>query len=127
MKISAMLGQRFKETPAECKIDSHIFMIRGGYMKRVGEGIYSLLPPGLRIVKKIENIIREEMNKIDGQEVLMPVAVPATLWKESGRFESVGSELLRFKDRGGVDMVLSMTHEEAVVHLARHTAESYMN
>ena len=65
MKISAMLGQRFKETPAECKIDSHIFMIRGGYMKRVGEGIYSLLPPGLRIVKKIENIIREEMNKID--------------------------------------------------------------
>ena len=127
MKISAMLGQRFKETPAECKIDSHIFMIRGGYMKRVGEGIYSLLPPGLRIVKKIENIIREEMNKIDGQEVLMPVTMPATLWKESGRFESVGSELLRFKDRGGVDMVLGMTHEEAVVHLARHTAESYMN
>ncbi len=127
MKISNMLGQRYKETPAECRITSHIFMIRGGYMKRVGEGIYSLLPPGLRIIKKIENIIREEMNRIDGQEVLLPVAMPATLWKESGRYYSIGSELLRFKDRGDVDMVLGMTHEEAVVHLARHTAESYMN
>ena len=127
MKIAKMLGQRFKETPAECKIQSHIFMVRGGYMKRVGEGIYSLLPPALRITKKIENIIREEMDKIGGQEVLLPVAMPATLWKESGRFEAVGAELLRFKDRGGIDMVLGMTHEEAAVHLARHTAESYMN
>lgn len=127
MKLSKMLGQRFKDTPAGCRIPSHIFMIRGGYMKQVGEGIFSLLPPGLRIVKKIENIIREEMNRIDGQEVLLPVAMPAALWKESGRYESVGSELLRFKDRGGSDMVLGMTHEEAIVHLARHTAESYSN
>lgn len=127
MKLSKMLGQRFKDTPAGCRIPSHIFMIRGGYMKQVGEGIFSLLPPGLRIVKKIENIIREEMNRIEGQEVLLPVAMPAALWKESGRYESVGSELLRFKDRGGSDMVLGMTHEEAIVHLARHTAESYSN
>ena len=125
MKFSQMLTKRFKDTPAECQIASHILMIRGGYMKNVGNGIYSLFPITKRITSKIENIIRQEMNAIDGQEVLFPVAMPATLWKESGRYEAVGSELLRFKDRGGNDMVLGMTHEEAAVHLARETAESY--
>ncbi len=125
MKFSQMLTKRFKDTPAECQIASHILMIRGGYMKNVGNGIYSLFPITKRITAKIENIIRQEMNAIDGQEVLFPVAMPAALWKESGRYEAVGSELLRFQDRGGNDMVLGMTHEEAAVHLARETAESY--
>lgn len=125
MKVSKLLGLRFKETPADCQIQSHIFMLRGGYIKNVGNGIFSLFTPAKRIAQKIETIIREEMNRIGGQEVLLPVAMPATLWKESGRFDSVKSELLRFKDRGGNDMVLGMTHEEAVVHLTRNTAQSY--
>ena len=125
MKFSSMLTKRFKDTPADCQIASHIFMIRGGYMKNVGNGIYSLFPITKRITSKIESIMREEMNRIDGQEVLFPVAMPATIWKESGRYDSIASELVRFKDRSGNDMVLGMTHEEAAVHLARETADSY--
>jgi len=125
MKFSAMLTKRFKDTPADCQIASHIFMIRGGYIKNVGNGIYSLFPVTKRITSKIEAILREEMDKIDGQEVLFPVAMPAGIWRESGRYDSIASELVRFKDRGGNDMVLGMTHEEAAVHLARETADSY--
>ena len=125
MKFSQMLTKRFKDTPADCQIASHIFMIRGGYMKNVGNGIYSLFPITKRITSKIEAIMREEMNRIDGQEVLFPVAMPANIWKESGRFDAIGSELVRFRDRGGNDMVLGMTHEEAAVQLARETADSY--
>ncbi|MDR0294180.1 MAG: proline--tRNA ligase [Oscillospiraceae bacterium] len=127
MKMSQLAGQRFKETPAECQIASHILMTRGGYIKNVGSGIFSLFTPAKRITQKIEAIIREEMDAIGGQEVMFPVAMPASLWKESGRFDSVGSELLRFKDRGGSDMVLGMTHEEAAVHLVRDAAPSYAN
>ncbi len=125
MKVSALLGERFKEAPSSCAIDSHKLMVRGGYMKYVGNGIYSLFTPAKRIAKKIENIIREEMDNIDGQEVLFPVVMPASLWEESGRYYSIGSELCRFKDRSGNGMVLGMTHEEAAVHLARNTAGSY--
>ena len=125
MKFTQMLTKRFKDTPADCQIASHIFMIRGGYMKNVGNGIYSLFPVTKRITSKIEAIMREEMNRIDGQEVLFPVAMPASIWRESGRYESIGSEMVRFKDRGGNDMVLGMTHEEAAVQLARETADSY--
>ena len=125
MKFTSMLTKRFKDTPADCQIASHIFMIRGGYIKNVGNGIYSLFPITKRITAKIEAILREEMDKIDGQEVLFPVAMPATIWKESGRYDSIANELVRFKDRGGNDMVLGMTHEEAAVHLARETADSY--
>ena len=100
-------------------------MMRGGYMKYVGNGIYSLFTPAKRITSKIEKIIREEMDRIDGEEVLFPVVMPATLWEQSGRYTSIGSEMARFKDRGGNNMVLGMTHEEAAVHLARDTAKSY--
>ncbi|GHU36985.1 proline--tRNA ligase [Clostridia bacterium] len=127
MKISQLLGQRFKETPSECQTASHTFLVRGGYIKNVGSGLISMFTPAKRIAQKIEQIIREEMDAIDGQEVMFPVVLPGSLWKESGRYESVGSELARFKDRGGVDMVLGMTHEEAAVHLARGTAQSYTN
>lgn len=125
MKVSKLLGQRFKNAPSDCVIESHALMTRGGYMKYVANGIYSLFMPAKRITKKIEAIIRDEMDKADGQEVMFPVAMPATLWEESGRYESVGSELARWKDRSGNKMVLGMTHEEAAVHLARDTAASY--
>lgn len=125
MLMSRLLGERYKEKPADATMVSHIFLLRGGYMRQVANGIYSLLPPAKRVVSKIENIIRQEMDAIDGQEVLMPVVLPAELWKESGRWESVGSELMRIKDRAGMDMLLGMTHEEAVVHLARSEAMSY--
>lgn len=125
MKLDKLVGERFKERPADCVIDSHALMIRGGYMKNVANGIYSQYMPLKKICKKIENIIREEMDAIDGQEVLFPVALPASLWDESGRYESVGSELLRFTDRNNSRMVLGMTHEEASVQLVREYANSY--
>ena len=125
MKVSKLLGQRFKNAPSDCIIESHALMTRGGYMKYMANGIYSLYMPAKRITKKIEAIIRDEMDKADGQEVMFPVAMPASLWEESGRYESVGSELARWKDRSGNKMILGMTHEEAAVHLARDTASSY--
>ena len=125
MKVKNLVGDRFKERPADCIIDSHALMVRGGYMKYVANGIYSSYPPLKRITKKIEQIIREEMDCIDGQEVSFPVALPGSLWEESGRYESVGAELLRFKDRNGSPMLLGMTHEEAAVHLVREYASSY--
>ncbi len=125
MKVSAMLGQRFKQAPSDCVIESHALMTRGGYIKYMANGIYSLYMPGKRIMRKIENIIREEMDAIGGQEVLFPVVMPAALWEQSGRYYSIGSEMARWTDRGGNPMVLGMTHEEAAVHLAKDTAISY--
>ena len=125
MKVCNLLGARFKNAPSDCTIDSHKLMIRGGYMKQMCNGIYSLYMPTKRITKKIENIIREEMDAIDGQEVMFPVVMPASLWEQSGRYTSIGSEMARFKDRSGSPCVLGMTHEEAAVHLAKNTAESY--
>ena len=127
MKLDKLVGERFKEKPSDCVIESHALMMRGGYMKDVAKGIYSQFTPLKRICQKIEGIIREEMDAIDGQEVLFPVALPASLWDESGRYESVGSELLRFRDRNGSKMVLGMTHEEAAVQLVRDYAKSYNN
>jgi prolyl-tRNA synthetase len=123
--MSKLVGRRIKEDPKDAATVSHKFLIRGGYIRPVSAGIYSLLPIGKRIVDKIEKIIREEMNRVEGQEVLMPVVLPAELWEESGRYQSVGAELLRFKDRNGKDMLLGMTHEEAVVHLLRTEVNSY--
>lgn len=125
MKLSKLVGDRFKERPADCIIDSHALMLRGGYIKYVANGIYSSYLPLRRITHKIEQILREEMDAIDGQEVQFPVALPASLWEESGRYESVGKELLRFTDRNGSPMVLGMTHEEAAVHLVREYGQTY--
>ncbi len=125
MKLDQLVGDRFKEKPSDCAIDSHALMIRGGYMKNVANGVFSQFPPLKRITAKIEAIIRQEMDAIDGQEVLFPVTLPGSLWEESGRFQSVGSELLRFKDRNNAQMLLGMTHEEAAVHLVREYANSY--
>ncbi len=125
MKLEKLVGDRFKERPSECAIDSHALMTRGGYMKYVANGIYSQYTVLRRISRKIEGIIREEMDGIDGQEVLFPVVLPGSLWEESGRYESVGSELVRFKDRNRNPLVLGMTHEEAAVHLVREYGQSY--
>lgn len=125
MKLDQLVGERFKERPADCVIDSHALMLRGGYMKYVANGIFSSYPPLRRILRKIEAIVREEMDAIDGQEVQFPVTLPASLWEESGRYETVGSELLRFHDRNNSPMVLGMTHEEAAVHLVREYGQSY--
>ena len=125
MKIDKLVGERFKEKPSDCVIDSHALMLRGGYMKNVANGIYSSFMPLRRITRKIENIIREEMDAIGGQEVQFPVVMPASLWNESGRYEAIGSELLRFTDRNDIPMVLGMTHEEAAVQLVREYANSY--
>ncbi len=125
MKVRNILGERFKEAPKDCTIASHAFMVRGGYMRYMCNGIYSLYTPGKRIMQKIEAIIRDEMNKIDGQEVMFPVVMPASIWEESGRYTSIGSEMVRFDDRSGNKTVLGMTHEEAAVHLARDIANSY--
>lgn len=125
MKLERLVGERFKEKPADCVVDSHGLMVRGGYIKPVANGIFSQYTPLKRVCMKIEKIIREEMDAIDGQEVLFPVVLPAALWDESGRYESVGSELLRFTDRNNSRMILGMTHEEAAVHLVREYANSY--
>lgn len=125
MKLANLIGERFKERPADCAADSHALMVRGGYLKYVANGIYSQYPPLRRVCRKIEQIIREEMDRIGGQEVQFPVVLPASLWEESGRYESVGSELMRLTDRNGAKLVLGMTHEEAAVQLVREYGNSY--
>mgnify|MGYP001042925413 FL=1 len=126
MKLEKLVGDRFRERPSDCNIDSHALMVRGGYMKYVANGIFSSYMPLKRITRKIEQIIREEMDAIDGQEVQFPVVMPASIWQESGRYESIGKEMARFHDRSGSPLVLGMTHEEAAVHLVRDYGQSYM-
>ena len=125
MLLSKLVGDRVKETPADVKILSHALLVRAGYIKPVANGIYSLTSPAQLMSVNIENIIRDEMNKLDGQEVKFPVVMPKEMWEASGRYYSIGSEMVRFKDRGGKDMLLGMTHEEAAVHLVKNTVSSY--
>jgi len=125
MRLAQLVGQRIKEAPRDAQTASHIYLLRGGYCRPLSTGIYTLLPLGFRVASKVEAIIREEMNRVDGQEILMPVVQPAELWEESGRYQAVGQELLRFRDRNDKPMVLAMTHEEAVCHLARTELSSY--
>ncbi len=125
MLLSKLLGERYREMPADVNVISYALMLKGAYIRPIGNGIFTLLPPAKKVIKKIENIIREEMDNLGGQEVLFPVVMPGDIWEESGRYESVGKELLRFKDRSGISHVLAMTHEEAAVHLAKTDAKSY--
>jgi len=125
MKLEKLVGDRFKERPADCAIDSHALMVRGGYIKQVANGIFSAYPALRRVTRKIEQIIREEMDAAGGQEVLLPVVLPAPLLRESGRYESIGAELLRFSDRSESPMVLGMTHEEAAVQLLRDYGQTH--
>ncbi len=125
MLLSKLIGERTKEVPQDAKLKSHQLLLRAGYMKQVSNGIYTLTSLGQKACLKIENIIRKHMNKIDGQEVKFPVVMPREMWDLSGRFTSIGSEMVRFKDRFNHDMLLGMTHEEAAVHLCKNWVNSY--
>lgn len=125
MRISKLLGERLKDAPATATCKSHIYLSRAGFIKQMANGIYTLLPPAQRVSRKIQEIIREEMDALGGQECLFPVVMPREVWDLSGRYSSIGDEMLRFKDRSGHDMLLGMTHEEAAVHAALGTVKSY--
>ena len=112
MRLSTLFFTTLRDDPADAEMPSHRLLLRAGYVRQLGAGLYSLLPLGFRVTKRVEQVIREEMNAIGGQEMEMPVVHPAELWKDSGRYDKIGPELVRFKDRGDRDMVLAMTHEE---------------
>ena len=125
MRLSAYPIQNLKEVPADAEVVSHRLMLRAGLIRRLAGGLYTWLPMGLRVLRKVERIIREEMDRAGALEILMPVTQPAELWAESGRWDQFGPELLRFKDRHDRDMVLGPTHEEVVTDLARRELKSY--
>ena len=125
MRTSQLLLPTLREDPGEAETVSHRLMLRSGLIRKVAAGIYTYLPLGLRIIRKVETIIREEMNRAGAQELLMPVASPAELWKETGRWEYYGKELLRFKDRHERDFCLGPTHEEIITDLFRREVRSY--
>ena len=125
MRLSANPIQNLKEVPAEAEIVSHRLMLRAGLIRRVAGGLYTWLPMGLRVLRRVERVIREEMDRAGALEISMPVTQPGELWVESGRWDLFGPELLRFKDRHDRDMVLGPTHEEVVTDLARRELKSY--
>ncbi len=125
MKTSNLLLATTRETPSDAAIISHQLMIRAGLIRPLANGLYNWLPMGLKVLRKVENIIREEMNKAGAQEVLMPVVQPLELWEESGRDSTMGGEMLRFKDRHERDFVLGPTHEEVITDIVRKEIRSY--
>jgi len=125
MRLSQLFFVTLRDDPADADMPSHRLLVRAGYVRRLGAGIYSLLPLGFRATKKVEQVIREELDAIGGQEMEMPVVHPADLWRETGRYDAIGPEMARFEDRGGRDMVLAMTHEEVVADLLRDIVHSY--
>lgn len=125
MRTSQYLLSTLKETPADAEVISHQLMLRAGMIRKLASGLYTWLPTGLRVLKKVENIVREEMNNANAIEISMPVVQPADLWQESGRWEQYGPELLRFVDRGERPFVLGPTHEEVITDLIRNEISSY--
>ena len=125
MRTSQYLLSTQKETPADAEVISHQLMIRAGMIRKLAAGLYTWLPSGLRVLNKIADVVRDEMNKAGAVEVLMPVVQPADLWEESGRWEEYGPELLRIKDRNQRDFVLGPTHEEVITALVRNEISSY--
>ncbi|MEZ5614879.1 MAG: proline--tRNA ligase [Rhodocyclaceae bacterium] len=125
MRAKQFFLATLKEAPSDAEIVSHKLMLRAGLVKRVAGGIYTWMPLGLRILRKVENIIREEMNRAGAVELLMPAVIPAELWQETGRWEKYGPELLRFKDRHQRDFVIGPTHEEVITDIARRELKSY--
>ncbi|MBA3235429.1 MAG: proline--tRNA ligase, partial [Chloroflexi bacterium] len=114
MRLSQLFFTTLRNVPSDAEMASHRLLLRAGYVRQLGSGIYSLLPLGFRVNQRVEQIIREEMDRIGSQEMSMPVVHPADIWKASGRYDVIGPELTRFKDRNARDMVLAMTHEEVV-------------
>ena len=125
MRLSKAFVKTYKEAPKEAEVISHKLMLRASMIKRLASGVYSYLPLGNRVLKKVENIVREEMDKSGAQEVFMPVLQPADLWKESGRWIAYGPELMRMKDRHEREFALRPTHEEVVTHIVRNEINSY--
>ncbi|WP_119292384.1 proline--tRNA ligase [Azohydromonas sediminis] len=125
MKATQFFIATLKEAPADAEVVSHKLMVRAGMIKRLGAGIYNYMPMGLRVIRKIEAIIRDEMNRAGAIELLMPVVQPAELWQETGRFDKMGPELLRVKDRHGRDFVIQPTSEEVITDIARQELRSY--
>ncbi|MHB8458526.1 MAG: proline--tRNA ligase [Candidatus Limnocylindrales bacterium] len=125
MRLSALFFATLRDDPADAEMPSHRLLVRAGYVRQLGSGLYSLLPLGFRVTQRVEQIIREEMDGIGCQELSMPVIHPADLWRETGRYDQIGPEMARFKDRGGRDMVIAMTHEEVVADLLRDIVRSY--
>ena len=125
MRTSQLLLPTLREDPGEAETVSHRLMLRAGLIRKVAAGIYTYLPLGLRIIRKVEQIVREEMNRAEAQELLMPIASPAELWRETGRWDYYGKELLRFKDRHERDFCLGPTHEEVITDLFRREVRSY--
>ena len=125
MRATRFFISTLKEAPADAEIVSHKLMMRAGMIKRLGSGIYNYMPMGLRIIRKVENIIREEMNRAGAIEMLMPVVQPAELWQETGRWDKMGPELMRVKDRHGRDFIIQPTSEEAITDVVRTEIRSY--
>jgi len=125
MRYSRMFIPTLKEAPSEAEAVSHRLMVRAGFVRQLAAGLYIYLPLGIRVMEKINRIIREEMNAIGGQEVTMPVLNPAEVWQQTGRWDVIGDEMFRLKDRSGRDMCLAMTHEETMTWLAAHDIRSY--
>ena len=125
MRLSSAFLKTMKEVPKEAQVVSHQLMFRAGMIQKLASGIYNYLPMALRSLRKIEAIIREELEKKGCQEVLMPIVQPAELWRESGRWEYYGAELLRFKDRKDSDFCLGPTHEEVITDMVRKNLKSY--
>ena len=125
MKMSNMLITTLREVPVEAEIDSHKLMLRAGLIKKMAAGVYNYMPLGLRVLKKVEDIVREEMNSAGAQEFLASAMIPAELWQESGRWDAYGAEMFRLKDRGERDFCLGPTHEEVFTDIARSMIKSY--
>ena len=125
MLFSKIFIPTLKEAPQEAEVTSHNLMLRAGMIRKVASGIYTWLPLGLKVLKNIENIVRDEMNASGVQEVLMPMVQPKELWLETKRWEKMGPELLRFKDRHERDFCLGPTHEEVITDLVRLNIKSY--
>ena len=125
MRFSKMFIPTLREVPADAEAVSHVLMLRAGYMRQVAAGLYINLPLGLRVIRKINRILREEMDAIGAQEITMPALHPAEVWQQTGRWNEIGDEMFRLKDRGGRDMCLGMTHEEIITWLASREVRSY--
>jgi prolyl-tRNA synthetase len=125
MKYSQLLIPTTRNVPRDATMTSHILLVRGGYIRLLGKGIYTFLPLGLEVVRRVGEIVREEMNRTGAQELLMPFVHPSELWRESGRWESFGPELLKFKNREGIEYCLGPTHEEVITDVARRELKSY--
>ncbi len=125
MRLSHLFFTTLRDDPADAEMASHRLLIRAGYVRQLGSGLYSLLPLGFRVNQRVEQVVREEMDRIGSQEMSMPVVHPADVWRASGRYDEIGPELARFKDRAGRDMVIAMTHEEVVAGLLADLVKSY--